>query len=156
MELLYPPSRPQIPWQGTVLGIIGVAQILFSMLFLFIALFGIAIGGLFSSFAIPDLGAMEMIPSLAIGVVVLLMLFIGLPLFILKVVVTIGIFKGKRWAVVITIVFAALGFMSGIGNFNFGWLVFSAIELGLAIVCLREPFYNQSRYVHDQSYRPNY
>lgn len=154
MELLYPPSRPLIPWQGTVLGIIGVVQILFSILFLFIALFGIAIGGLFSSFAIPDLGAM--IPSLAIGVVILLLLFIGLPLFILKVVVTIGIFKGKRWAVVVTIVFAALGFMANIGDFNFGWLIFSAIEMGLAIVCLREPFYNQSRYVPGQSYRPNY
>jgi hypothetical protein len=154
MELLYPPSKPQIPWQGTILGIIGVAQISFSILFLFIALFGIAIGGLFSSFAIPDLGAM--IPSLAVGVIVLLMLFIGLPLFILKVVVTIGIFKGKRWAVIITIVFAALGFMANIGNFNFTWLVFSAIELGLAIVCLRDPFYNQGQAVHNQTYRPNY
>nr|MBD3621801.1 hypothetical protein [Sunxiuqinia sp.] len=154
MELLYPPSKPQIPWQGTVLGIIGVAQILFSILFLFIALFGIAVGGLFTSFAIPDLGAM--IPSLAIGVIVLLMLFIGLPLFILKVVVTIGIFRGKRWAVIITIVFAALGFIANMGNFNFIWLIFSAVELGLAIVCLSDPFYNQSRYIPDQSYRSNY
>jgi len=154
MELLYPPSKPQIPWQGTVLGIIGVAQILFSILFLFIALLGIVVGGVFTSFALPDLSAM--IPSLAVGVIVLLLLFIGLPLFILKVVVTIGIFKGKRWAVVVTIVFAALGFLGNMGSFNFTWLVFSAVELGLAIVCLREPFYNRSSHLHDQSFHPNY
>ncbi|MGQ7870180.1 hypothetical protein [Sunxiuqinia sp. sy24] len=152
MELLSPSPKPVIPWQGTVLGLIGIAQILFSILFFFIVMLGLTVGGLFSAFMLPDLESL--LPSLAIGSIGVLIVIIGLPFFILKVLVTIGIFKGKRWTVIVTIVFAALGLMMHLGSFNLFWLTFTAIELGLAIVCLRDPFYNQDHGYQSPGYRP--
>ncbi|WP_299578511.1 hypothetical protein [uncultured Sunxiuqinia sp.] len=149
MELLSPSPKPVIPWQGTVLGLIGVAQILFSILFFFVIMLGLTVGGLFSAFALPDVESL--LPSLAIGSIGVLVVIFGLPFFILKVLVTIGLFRGKRWTVIVTIVFAALGLMMHLGSFNLFWLTFTAIELGLAIVCLRDPFYNQN----NPAYRPH-
>lgn len=154
MELISPSPRPRIPWQGTMLGIIQVITILFSILLFFMAILGITFAGLFGSLMIPNMGSI--IPSLAIGVIALIFVLIVLPLFILKVFITIGIFSGKRWTLIAIIILAILGIMSNLSTFNFFFLFISGIELTLAIICLNDPFYNQNQVYNNPNYTPNY
>jgi len=59
----------------------------------------------------------------------------------LQIFVTRGIFKGQKWAVIISIVFIALDLSSLIRDFNLITLIIDGALMYLSIACLLHPFY---------------
>jgi hypothetical protein len=135
------------PWQGTFLGVLNVIGLVLLGL-LSIALIVILIGGgaaltqmmeqsaeiaafpMASMFT--TMGAILLIPVLAI--------------FVLGVFITMGIFKGQKWAIIVSIIFTALSLLSSFANMDsiqwFG-LALTAFVLYLEIMCVKNPFYNR-------------
>lgn len=129
-----PPGEVNRPWQGTLLGILNIV----GLVGLAILTIGAFIGGsllssLFAGFAL--LSGLGM----AIG-------FIFMALWILVFFITRGIFKGAKWAVIVSIVFTVLGIIPAIMNISemFLTLVIYAGMLYLEVFCLKDPYYNNN------------
>ena len=124
------------PWQGTVLGILYIISIVLLAILLPIMLL-MAIGG-------SALGFMSNINSgmaTLIGGSMLIMSLFLIGVFILQIFITRGIFKGQKWAVIISIIFAILDLASLIGNFHIIPFVIIGLFSYLSIACLLHPFY---------------
>lgn len=128
------------PWQGTLLGIFNVIGLVFlggAMVFIMVMILG---GGAIMSqmatetsfpFAqfMGTMGTIVIIPLLAI--------------FVLGVFITLGIFKGQKWAIIVSIVFTILSLLSSLSNAETAYIVVNGVLLYAEIVCLRDPFYNR-------------
>ncbi len=124
------------PWQGTVLGILYIISIVLLAILLPIMLL-MAIGG-------SALGFMSNINSgmaTLIGGSMLIMSLFLIGVFILQIFITRGIFKGQKWAVIISIIFAVLDLASLIRNFHIVPFVIIGLFLYLSIACFLHPFY---------------
>ncbi len=124
------------PWQGTVLGILYIISIILLAILLPIMLL-MAIGG-------SALGFMSNINSsmaMLLGGSMLIMSLFLIGVFILQIFITRGIFKGQKWAVIISIIFAILDLASLIGNFHIIPFVIIGLFLYLSIACFLHPFY---------------
>ena len=124
------------PWQGTALGILCLIGILL------IALFVGKLG--YEGFRAGEMGNM-------IGIFAVSGLIFLIPLVILKVIMAIGILRGKKWAIILMLVFTALSIMGGILSITLGFVVFLGVILyhGLLmwaeIICLKHPYYNRKK-----------
>ncbi len=126
------------PFVGTLLGwfsIVGLALAL--LLTVFISFLS------YEGFEAGEMGTM-------IGIFAAVGLFFIIPWLIFKLVLTIGIFKGRKWAVVISLVFTIIGFIpglfmlgTGIGFFLLS-IGFLTLMLWAEIKCLKHPYYNLS------------
>jgi len=124
-----PVSRP---WQGTVLGVVYILSIALTVIMLPILLFGSTLGIMN--------GANNGLAML-LGGGMLIMSLLLIAIFILQIFVTIGIFKGQKWAVITSIVFTALSLSSLIQNFSLTTLIIDGALMYLSIACLLHPFY---------------
>lgn len=130
------------PWQGTALGVWNIIGLV---------LFGLIIALILISFA-GGLTLLEQIQGVDIPglkIVTLLGAFILVPLipiFILVFFITKGVFKGKKWAIIVSIIFTVLAILQYISDFKLNtsiiWLAVNGFMLWAEIVCIRHPFYN--------------
>jgi hypothetical protein len=128
-------SNPiQRPWQGTVLGILCLVAIL--LIVLFVGKLG------YEGFEAGEMGNM-------IGIFAVISLIFLIPLVVLKAVVAIGIFRGKKWAIVLMLVFTILSILCSTLSLTLGFAVFLSIILyhgmlmWVEIICLKHPYYNR-------------
>ena len=135
------------PWQGTFLGvldIIGLVLMGLMSIFLLIALVG---GGAMISQMMESNAEMAALPMASLfGTMGAIILVPVLAIFILGLFITIGIFKGQKWSIIVSIIFTVLGILSvfsNMGDINFSMLLINAFVLYLEIMCLKDPFYNK-------------
>jgi len=65
-------------------------------------------------------------------------LILILEIFIIK-----GIFKGKKWAVIVCAIFTVLCLLSAIINIEIFSVLLNGFFLYTEIICIKHPFYNQ-------------
>ncbi|MBU1445698.1 hypothetical protein KKD70_00340 [Patescibacteria group bacterium] len=133
------------PWQGTLIGVVNVIGLVImgiAMVFFIWVFFGGT--ALISSFA----SSAQMTPFLnllsAIGGLILIPFAV---FFVLGVLITRGIFKGKRWAIIFSLVLTILAIASllfGSSEMSFPALAMNALMLYAEVICLKHPFYNQA------------
>ena len=123
------------PKQGTLLGwlsIFGLTIALSFTTFIFILTY--------AGFEAGEMGTM-------IGVFGAISFIFLLPWLAIKVIITIGIFKGKQWAVVISLIFTIIGFIPGFFTLGAGLpiflisIAFLSLMLWSEIRCLKHPYY---------------
>ena len=124
------------PFAGTLLGWFSIAGFVLAVLAVILTFFLS-----FEGFKAGEMGAM-------IGIFGSVGLLFLIPWMIFKLVLAIGIFKGRKWAVVISLVFTIIGFIpgffmlgTGIGPFLFS-IGFLTMVLWAEIRCLKHPYYN--------------
>ena len=123
------------PWQGTMLAWLCVFQTFFTLMF-FLFLSKLAYEG----FKAGEMGTMIGI----FGIIILVFLF---PLLILMIIITIGVFKKRRWTFILLLVVTCISLLGGILSLVTGPVVFLLVTpfLGLMlwaeIVCLKSPYY---------------
>ncbi len=139
MEILDQKTRP---WQGTLLGVVNiVALVMAGIMIMFVMLGSSFISGMMDDPAFSSI----------FGAGALMILLLVVPFVILGVLVTIGIFKGQKWAVIVMLIFTAIalvsalsgGFMNG-GGYGYnglGSIVINGFLLYCGIVALKDPFY---------------
>ena len=124
-----------IPWQGTLLAWLSVIETIF-ILMAFLFLLKLAYEG----FKAGEMGTMIGI----FGIIFLVFLF---PLLILMIIITIGVFKEKRWTFILLLVVTCISFPFGffalaVGPVVFlGVMLFLGIMLWAEIICLKSPYY---------------
>ena len=129
-------KRCKRPLEGTLLGWFSIAGFALALsLTVFISILS------YEGFESGEMGAM-------IGIFGSIGLLFLVPWMIFKLILSIGIFKGRKWAVVISLVFTIIGFIpgffmlgTGIGPFLFS-IGFLTIMLWAEIRCLKHPYYN--------------
>lgn len=122
------------PWQGTVVGVFNAIGIAFGIL----GVIALLLGGAFIASALEESG----VPMLA-GIGTTIIAAILIPLLVLYLFITIGLFKGQKWAVITALAFTALAIVGNISSQAYIGLVFNAFFIYCLIACLKEPFYNQ-------------
>lgn len=138
------PSRR--PWQGTFLGVLNIIGLVFLGLitiFLIIMLVG---GGAAITQMMQQSAEMTTLPFASmLGTIGVILIIPVLAIFVLEIFITMGIFKGKKWTVIVSIVFTALALLSAFTNMNsiqLGSLALNGFVLYLEIMCIKHPFYN--------------
>jgi hypothetical protein len=125
------------PWQGTMLAWLCVFQTFFTLM-TFLFLLKLAYEG----FKAGEMGIMIGI----FGIIFLAFLF---PLLILMIVITIGIFKEKRWTFITLLIFTCISLLAGVFSLVAGPVIFLLVMpfLGLMlwaeIICLKSPYYHK-------------
>jgi hypothetical protein len=134
------PKKVTRPWQGTFLAVLNIIGLMFIAMFIPFALL-ITIGGGMLSF-INEIG-----PGIAMlfGGGGLALLLILLFFFILGIFIISGLFKGKKWVVIISLLFSALNVVQLVFNFNLFSALLLALFLYLEISCLIHPFYGSKK-----------
>ena len=100
-------QNPSRPWQGTVLGVVNILGLAISGVMLMILFFG----GSFLAEYIQD-SQLSMIFGL--GTIIILVFMI--PFVILGIFVTIGTFKGQKWAVIVMLIFTAMALFGALSS----------------------------------------
>jgi hypothetical protein len=128
-----PSTGAKRPWQGTLLGVLNIIGLV-GLAILTIAAF---VGGAFLAGLIPVFGMIGGV-GMALG-------FIFMAIWILMFFVTRGIFKGAKWAIIVSIVFTSLSIVSTFANLSemFFTLLLSIGTLYLEVVCLKDPYFNK-------------
>lgn len=128
------------PWQGTVLGVLNIIGLVSAGMMLLLLSFG---GSLLSEIIQDSQFSMIM----GIGKIVLLILII--PFIILGFFVTIGTFKGQKWAVIVMMIFTVLGLLSALSSLFYAEvhnnpimpLLINGFVLYCEIASLKSPYY---------------
>ncbi len=126
------------PWQGTALGvlnIIGLVLLAATLIFVFTIVGSTIVGS-----TILDTAANK---SNFIGALLEYKFIILIPialLYILGVLITIGIFNGQKWAIIVSLAFSIIGAISEVEVIS---LLISALVIYLEIYCLKHPFYGK-------------
>jgi hypothetical protein len=128
------------PWQGTTLAVLYVIGIVITAIVAIAMIFGISFLGQIIDQAMAESGSS--LGSLGANVLMIIGLVVMLPITILMIFVAMGIFKGKRWAIIVALVFTALSLLSTLGgSINWFSLAIALFMLYCEIMCLRDPFY---------------
>lgn len=148
------------PWQGTVLGVlcyIGTAlAVIVALMMIFGASFagglmGIMSSGLSETFNTAGQLTTEeaAMMSGAGGAIGGLFGFLGMfaAIFILFLgfidyLIGKAVMSGKKWGLIVVIVFAALGLLSALSTFEIVSIVISGVLLALPVTVLNDPYYN--------------
>ena len=132
-------SGPRRPWQATLLAWLSLVAVLF--LFLIVVL-SVIFG--FAGFKGGEMGTM-------IGIFAAVGLLFLLPLLVFSIVAVVGLFKGKRWALILALVLTSLGILGGLFSLANGLpsllptMIFCALLLLLEIICLKHPYYQRKK-----------
>jgi hypothetical protein len=129
------------PWQGTllfVLNIIFLIGIAFTILSLFLA-------GVFGILTYNN--NYPVLLGVLVGLSLLVFLLALVSFFILEIFVTIGLFKGKKWAIITMLIFASFDLMVTVFTFNLLSFIILVIFFYLEITCLAHPFYKSKKYI---------
>jgi len=127
------------PWQGTVLGIVNIISLAMAAFVVMLLMFG----GSFLAGFLNDPAF-----TFVFGLGSLMLMLLVVPFIILGVFVTIGVFKGQRWAVIIMLIFTAFALLSALASiitdteYNaFGSLIFNGFVFYCEIAALQDPYY---------------
>ena len=127
------------PWQGTLLGIVNIIGLVMAAFMVLLLMFG-------SSFLAGFVDEPDFAFIFGLGALFLMLLVI--PFIILGVFVTIGIFKGQRWAVIVMLVFTAIALLSALANIftgtehhAWGSLIINGFVFYCEIAVLKDPYY---------------
>jgi len=131
------------PWQGTTLGIWNIIGVVMTGLTIVLILILFAGGlSLIDQIQGVDIPGLQMITTLGAFILIPLV-----PIFLLIFFITKGIFKGKKWAIIVSLILTILAILQYIFNFELNssifWLAINGFLLWAEIVCLRHPFYNK-------------
>lgn len=63
---------------------------------------------------------------------------------IITIAVASGLFNGKKWAVVVSIILAILSLISGVMTLNYISIIIAALSLYAGYVCWNHAFYNRA------------
>jgi hypothetical protein len=121
------------PWQGTLLGVLNIIGLVALALAIVLAF----VGGSMLVSLLPVWGMLGGI-GMALG-------FILIAIWILVFFITKGIFKGQRWAIIVSLIFTGIALLSSIMNISemfFSLLIYAGM-LYLEVVCLKDPYYNK-------------
>jgi len=125
------------PWQGTLLAWLEIVALAFvGLLVALIGIFG------YAGFKGGEMGTM-------IGIFSTLGLIFLIPVVILDIFIVIGIFKGKKWAVVLALVFSILGLPTLLYSLAGGFfsffpvLIYFILSFWMEVKCLKLPYYKQ-------------
>jgi hypothetical protein len=131
---------PSRPWQGTLLAILNIVSLIIIAIIIIIIPFAILL-----TVAGGALGfAKDVNPSISPSIRLIYggVLTLGLILyFILGIFITRGLFKGKKWAVIIMLIFSGFSLMGTLFDFSLFSFIILALFLYLEIACLIHPFY---------------
>lgn len=125
------------PWQGAVAGWVILVSVVVLCLVM-VSLLPMALAVLND----PQTGGFIIIGFIFVIVIIV-------PLLILQIFISIGFFKGQKWAVIAAIILSGLALINSLlalvsGDLmSFIQLGFNGFILYLAITCLQHPFYNQ-------------
>jgi len=118
------------PWQGTTLAVFGIIALVLLGIMIPMIFMG---AGLLATMLPGTLGGMTMVFGLV---------FLGI--WVLELFVVIGLFKGQKWVIILSIVFSVLALLGGFyPKFSILTLLLNAFMLYLEYVCLKHPFYNK-------------
>lgn len=128
------------PWQGTVLGVLYILGVVVSgIASIFLLQLTFTGGSLATQVPGADASGVGSILATLGGFLVVPIL----ALFIIGVFMTMGIFKGQRWSIIVAIVLTVLGILGSLSDIsnNIGAIVINGGVLWLEIVCLKHPYY---------------
>ncbi len=140
MEILDQQSRP---WQGTLLGVVSIVGLVMAGVMILLIMLGSSfISGM----------ADDPVFSFIFGAGAFMIILLVVPFIVLGVFVTIGMFKGQKWAVIIMLIFTAIALLSalsgsfmgdggGYGHSGLGSIVINGFLLYCEIASLKDPFY---------------
>ncbi len=131
------------PWQGTTLGVLYIIGLIILGLMITALIVAIAGGGAMLSQMMQQSSEIASFPiETFLGTMGTLLLIPIIGIFILIIFMTIGIFKGQNWAVIVAIIFTVLGLLSCFtNNIHYFSLALNAFILYLEIMCVKHPFY---------------
>ena len=130
------------PWYGTLLGVLNaIGAGLLGLLSLGVLLLSVMGGTILSQMS--DSGVQ--IPSFITGAVGLIFLVPMIGLLVLSIFMTLGYFKGARWAVIVSMVFGILSVLSSLGSIRYSIapLVLNGLMLWAEVMCLKHPYYSK-------------
>lgn len=140
------PSAVKRPWQGTFLGVLNIIGLVFLGIMSIVLLIMLVGGGAAISQMMEQSAEMVAFPMASMLTTMGAILFIPvLAIFVLVIFITIGIFKGQKWSIIVSIIFTVLGLLSAFTNMQdiqFGSLLLNGFVLYLEIMCIKNPFYN--------------
>ncbi|MBE9512292.1 MAG: hypothetical protein IMY71_15580 [Bacteroidetes bacterium] len=134
-----PDTELHPPWQGTMLAWLCIFQTFFTLM-TFLFLLKLAYEG----FKAGEMGIMIGI----FGIIFLVFLF---PLLILMIIITIGVFKEKRWTLILLLVVTCISLLVGFFSLVAGPVIFLGVMLFLGlmlwteIICLKSTYYRKIR-----------
>jgi hypothetical protein len=127
------------PWQGTLLGVLNIIGLVFLGIAMVVVLIIITGSGAILS----QIATQTSFPSPqfigSMGVIAILPL---LAIFVLGVFITLGIFKGQKWAIIVSILFTILSLITSVSQTETAYIIVNGVLLYAEIVCLKDPFYN--------------
>jgi len=123
------------PFVGTLLGWFSIGGLVLALsTTVFISILS------YAGFDAGEMGTM-------IGIFAAIGLLFLIPWLIIKLVLTIGIFKGKKWAVLLSLIFTVVGFFPALFSLGAGFfpflvcITFLSLMLWTEIKCLKHPYY---------------
>jgi hypothetical protein len=127
------------PWQGTVLGVLNIISLVMAgMLFLFIS---------FGSSFVAQFTQDPMVTAI-MGFGVMVAVIFTIPFLVLAVFVTIGVFKGQKWTIIVMLIFSVIGILGTLSEMFSGTVDVPYISLAIngfvlycEIIALKSPFY---------------
>lgn len=132
-------QNPVRPWQGTVLGVFNIISLVVAVMLLLFISFG-------SSFVAQITQDPMVTAVMGFGVMVVFLL--AIPFLVLAVFVTIGVFKGQKWTIIVMLIFSVIGILgvlsemfSGVGDTPYVPLAINGFILYCEIASLKSPFY---------------
>ncbi len=122
----------QRPWQGTTMGVLNAIGIPFG----FIAVLALIFGGTFIAAALEEAGL-----AMLAGAGTVVMAAVLIPFLILGIFITLGLFKGQKWAVIVALIFTILGTVGNLVSFSIIPLLINAFFIYCYIVCMKDAYY---------------
>ena len=127
------------PWQATMFAWLSIAGALSALI---IVLFVTKLA--YEGFVAGEMGTM-------IGIFGLVGLLFLLPWLILAIVVAIGNFKGKKWSLILSLIFTVIGIpaafftLATVPAVLLVVMFFLALMLWVEIICLKHPYYHKKK-----------
>ncbi|MFH0820439.1 MAG: hypothetical protein V1908_01560 [Candidatus Peregrinibacteria bacterium] len=128
------------PWQGTMLGVLNIISlILLGITLVFFIIMMVGGGAMFSEMV---QGSGLPIASMfgAMGALLLVPLIL---IFTLGIFITRGIFKGQKWAIIVTMIFTVLALLYSLFDVVIVSIIINGLFLYAEVICLKNPFYNK-------------
>ncbi len=132
-------QNPVRPWQGTVLGVLNIISLVMAVMLLLFMSFGSSFVAQFA----PD----PMVTAV-MGFGMMVVFLLAIPFLVLAVFVTIGVFKGQKWTIIVMLIFSVIGILGGLSEIFSGTVDVSYVSLAIngfilycEIVALKSPFY---------------
>jgi hypothetical protein len=121
------------PWQGTTVGVLNIIGIVFSALMVL----GLLLGGAAIATALEEAGM-----AILAGVGTTIIAIALIPIIILAIFITIGLFKGQKWSVIVSLVLTALSALGSVFTFNIFGIIIYGFVIYCLVACMKDPYYN--------------